>query len=376
MQKIKNQSGDRNSSIELLRIFAMIMIVLCHFATHGGFSFDTTTVSIPRLWWNLIEMGGDFGVNLFVLISGYFLVTSRGTIFNLKRILKFWGQVFVYSIAIYFIFCFFGVCDFNLISCIKAVFPITFNSWWFASTYFVLYLIHPFMNMLLQNLDKKTYQVLIVVQLILWCIIPTFTTSKYQSNSLIWFITLYSVAGYVRLFGLNPRFTAKKYFGFFVLFSTLRYLSCVALIVLGTRIPLAANHSLFFYDKQSVLTFLSAISLFMVFEKWNIGCVKWINVVATATFGVYLIHDNAIIRNLLWHEVFNNVQYQDSIFLIPYSIIATTIVYVVCTLIDLIRRQLIEKPFMMFVNRYSNKIIRPFEAIINATKKFVFGKDN
>lgn len=367
---------ERNSSIELLRIISMIMIVSCHFATHGGFSFDIKILSIPRLWWNFIEMGGNLGVDIFVLISGYFLVTNDGKIFNLNRILKFWGQVFVYSIVIYFVFCVIGVCDFELISCIKSVFPITFNAWWFASAYFVLYLIHPFINMLLQKLDKKTYQILIVAQLILWCIIPTFTTSKYQSNSLVWFVTLYCVAGYVRLFGLNPRFTLKNYIGFFGLFSVLRYLSCIILMAIGTKIPLAASGSLFFYIQQSVLTFLSALSIFMVFEKCNIGHIKWINIVASATFGVYLIHDSEIIRHLLWREVFKNAQYQDSLFLIPYSLVVVAIVYVICTLIDLLRQRVIEKPFMILVNCYSEKMLRPFEKVLNIVKSVVFGKEN
>lgn len=374
MAQHQKQLKVRNSSIELLRIISMIMIVLCHFATHGGFSFNVKSLSIPRLWWNFIEMGGNFGVDVFVLISGYFLVTSRGKVFDLKRILKFIGQVFIYSIAIYFVFCVIGEQDFSLESCIKALFPITFNSWWFASTYFVLYLIHPFINMLLQKLDKNTYQVLIAMQIILWCIIPTFTTSNYQSNNLMWFITLYCVAGYIRLFGLNPRFTAKNYLGFWLLFSGIRYLSCIFLIVLGTKIPFAAEHSLFFYNKQSVLTFLSALSLFMVFYRCNIGYIKWINVIASATFGVYLIHDSDLIRYWLWQECFKNAQYQESVFLIPYSIIVAVIVYIVCTLIDLLRQKIIEKPFMILVNSFSDKIIRPFERMLNSIKTLFFGK--
>jgi len=376
MLQNQKQLKFRNSSIELLRIIAMIMIVSCHFATHGGFSFAGNFLSIPRLWWNFIEMGGNLGVDIFVLISGYFLVASNGKVFNINRILKFWGQVFVYSIVIYFVFCIIGVHDFGLISCIKSIFPITFGSWWFASTYFVLYLIHPFINMLLQKLDKKTYQILIITQLILWCIIPTFTTSNYQSNSLVWFVTLYCVAGYVRLFGLNPRFTTKSYIGFSLLFSALRYLSCITLIILGTKIPFAAENSLIFYNQNSILTFLSALSLFMVFEKWNMGHNKWINIVASATFGVYLIHDNAIIRNFLWLDVFKNAQYQGSMSLIPYSIIVVAIVYVVCTAIDLLRQYIIEKPFMLLVNRYSEKMVRPFEKALNIVKRIVFGREN
>ena len=57
MLQKQDQSKIRNSSIELLRIVAMVMIVSCHFATHGRFSFNTSSISIPQLWWNFIEMG-------------------------------------------------------------------------------------------------------------------------------------------------------------------------------------------------------------------------------------------------------------------------------------------------------------------------------
>lgn len=371
--KIKNEK-QRNSSIELLRIISMVMILSCHFATHGGFSFDTSELSVPRLWWDVLEMGGYFGVDVFVLISGYFLVTSKGSIFNFKRILKFWGQVFFYSVAIYFICGLMGISDFGVTSMIKAFFPITFEVWWFASTYFVLYLIHPFLNMLLQKLDQNTYKALITMQLIMWCVIPTFTTSPYQGNILVWFVTLYCVAGYVRLFGLNTRFTVKGYAGFWLLFSGLRYLSCVVLTMISAKVSFVSGFILFFYEPQSILTFLSALSLFMVFEKMDMGHVKGINMVASATFGVYLIHENETIRSLLWFGLFKNAQYQDSVLLIPYSILVTVIVYAACTLIDLLRQRSVEKPFMVLVDRYSEKVLKPFEKILDFIKDRIFGK--
>lgn len=74
-------------------------------------------------------------------------------------------------------------------------FPITFSEWWFASTYFVLLLIHPFLNKFLNNL-KKSYQELLILLIVCWSIIPTFTNSEYQGNSFLWFMTLYAIAGY------------------------------------------------------------------------------------------------------------------------------------------------------------------------------------
>lgn len=78
----------RNSSIELLRIITMFFITICHFATHGNFHFEENSMSIMKFWWYFIEMGGNFGVNVFVLISGYFLIKSTSGRFDFKKILK------------------------------------------------------------------------------------------------------------------------------------------------------------------------------------------------------------------------------------------------------------------------------------------------
>lgn len=374
MSSSEKTINQRNSSIELLRIISMIMIVIFHFATHGGFRYDITTLSAPLLWWNFLETGGKLGVDIFVLISGYFLVDKNSKIFNFTRIAKFWGQVVFYSVAIYLIFCFTGLSEFGIKASIKTLFPITFNAWWFASTYFVLYLLHPFINMLLQKLNKNTYQALIAMQVIFWCIIPTFTPSTYQGNNLLWFITLYTIAGYIKLFGLNPRFKRKHYIGFFFLFSAIRYLSSITFTLLATKIPVFAHHSLSFYSQESVLTLLCALSLFMIFVNLDIGYIKTINIVASTTFGVYLIHDSDFIRPFLWLEVFKNAQYQDSLFIVPYSISVTVVVYVICTIIDLLRQYIFEKPFLKLLNRYSEKIILPFEKVYNFVKSLVFGK--
>ena len=371
--KTESVKAARDSSFELLRIISMFFIVICHFATHGGFKFDTHSLSVPRFWWYFIEMGGNFGVNVFVLISGYFLVKSRNTLFNIKRTLKFWGQIFFYSVLIYVIFVIAGVSRFSIRSLITAAFPIIFNQWWFASTYFVLYLIHPFLNILLNHLSRHTYQIFITLLVTMWCIIPTVTHTPFQSNHLLWFITLYCTAGYIRLFDLNQKFGIRQYIGFWLLFSVLRYLSGVTLIILGTRIPFAAKHSLYFYEISSVLTFLSSLSLFMVFKKIRMGHNRWINLIASAGFGVYLIHDNSIVRPFLWRTVFKNAAYQNTFLLIPYSIGAACLVYAVCTMIDLLRQASIEKVFLSIVDANAEKLSRPFEAVISFCRQTVFG---
>ena len=56
-------------------------------------------------------------------------------------------------------------------------------------------------------------------------------------------------------------------------------------------------------------------------------------------FGVYLIHDNRIVRPLLWKRIFENARYQNSLKIIPYSIDVAAFVFVVCTLVELLRQR-------------------------------------
>ena len=70
---------NRNTSIELLRIISMIMIMFHHFAYHGNFEWNFNEVTLPHLWYDFILMGGKVGVDIFVLISGYFLIENTET---------------------------------------------------------------------------------------------------------------------------------------------------------------------------------------------------------------------------------------------------------------------------------------------------------
>ena len=370
---MQNKPEVRNSAIELLRIISMIMIVFHHFAIHGDFSYGAT-LSIPHIWYNFIIMGGKIGVNIFVLITGYFLIDNNKKIFDINKIVKFIGQVWFYSVVIYLIGILTGIVDFSFNDIIEIVFPITFNTWWFASAYFVLYLLHPFLNKLLHSIDKSLFQKLLLLLVLFWSIIPTFMTSSFEGNTLLWFITLYAIAGYIKLYGLNKKFSIKQYCLMFVVVSILTYSSSVVFIILATRWEFFTSKITYFYNLNKLTVLLISLSLFMVFANLKMKYSKIINVIASATFGVYLIHDNSIIRNLLWVVLFKNVQYQDSLFLIPYSIIVVAIVYIVCTFVELLRQNIVEKPCMKIVKSCSSKVMLPFKKFVYLLKSFIFGE--
>lgn len=358
----------RESSFELLRIIAMVMIIFHHFAVHSGFEWNASSLPASYFWCNFISMGGQVGVNIFVLISGYFLAGGKSQLFNVKKVFRLWGQVFFYSAAIYIAFIITGTKG----NILQVFFPITSSAWWFASTYFVLFLIHPFLNKLMACLDKRSYQNLLVLLVTCWGIIPTLTGSQYEGNNLTWFITLYAISGYVRLYGFNPKVTPKHYAILCGIFAALAYLFSVVYTIFGTRWGLSLTT--YYYGQVKLPILLVSLTLFMAFATLKMDYHKWINIIASATFGVYLIHDHDLVRPFLWLHVFKNAQYQNSSMLIPYSGAVAAIVYAGCTLMDLLRQQTIEKAYMKLVNTYADSWLKPWERVCEFFKQIIFGK--
>ena len=364
---------NRNTSIELLRIISMIMIMFHHFAYHGNFEWNFNEVTLPHLWYDFILMGGKVGVDIFVLISGYFLIENTEKLFQPKKLLKFWGQVVFYSIMTYLLSVMLRLNAFEIKQLIKVCLPITYPGWWFASTYFMLYLIHPFLNKLLHGLSKTEYQYLILMMVLCWSIIPTATTQLFESNSLLWFVTLYGIAGYVNLYGGNQKLQSKHYFSLYFMVLIITYTVSTTFLFLGTKKEEWSTHAIDFFEIERLPILLMAITLFMGFVTLKMNYHKWINMIASATFGVYLIHDSSYIRYYLWTNIFNINQYQDSTFLILYSILVVFILYVSCTMIDLIRKKLVEKPYMLFVNHYTYYFLKSFKIICEMFRKWIFG---
>lgn len=364
---------NRNTSIELLRIISMIMIMFHHFAYHGNFEWNFNEITLPHLWYDFILMGGKVGVDIFVLISGYFLIENTEKLFQPKKLLKFWGQVVFYSIMTYLLSVMLRLNAFEIKQLIKVCLPITYPGWWFASTYFMLYLIHPFLNKLLHGLSKTEYQYLILMMVLCWSIIPTATTQLFESNSLLWFVTLYGIAGYVNLYGGNQKLQSKHYFSLYFMVLIITYTVSTTFLFLGTKKEEWSTHAIDFFEIERLPILLMAITLFMGFVTLKMNYHKWINMIASATFGVYLIHDSSYIRYYLWTNIFKINQYQDSTFLILYSILVVFILYVSCTMIDLIRKKLVEKPYMLFVNHYTYYFLKSFKIICEMFRKWIFG---
>lgn len=316
----------------------MLMIISDHFFIHGAFKFPADSITVNRLLSQLFIMGGNLGNDIFVLISGYFLINSKGL--KLRKLFNLWLRVFFYSVTIFAIFTAAGLTDFNLKDTVRILMPIARTQWWFASTYFVLYLIHPYVNILLHSFSREQYKKFLMAVFLCWSIFPTFALIySFENNNLINFICLYSLAGYIKLYADDSG--SKKFIWLGFLFIALNFIGICILDIIGFKIPRVEQSAIIYlYDKMRPLMILISLCFFIGFKNLGIQHNKFINTLAAATFGVYLIHDNRFVRPFLWQKVFVNSSFQNSPYLILYFLGVITIVYISCTLIELARMKI------------------------------------
>lgn len=309
----------RNSNIELLRIVAMLLIVMSHFATHGTWP-ELTGLNGAII--NVMSSFGNLGVDIFVLITGYFLVMSNFKVRAFSKVLCpmiFWNVLFGGLFLLT-----------NQVPSLGALVEIP----WFCIAYLLMYLFVPWLNLLARGMGKAGYRLLIAIGIILFSAVPSATGSQFTSSVLGWFLFLYLVGGYIRLHGVRMSTVGV----------TFCLILSLALLTLGLSLPIiydtpnALPHSLF-AARNSVFVYGAAVCALELSGRARIHQSRLINKVASLTFGVYLIHDNACIRAWLWPHfawLFNG----GSLTFFAAAFCISFVVFCCCALLECVRQWL------------------------------------
>lgn len=362
----------RNSNLELLRIISMLLIVMHHYSTHG-FSQDSLSYSFNKYIIDLLYLGGKLGVNCFILISGYFMINSN---FTLKKLLKLLGEVWFYSIGIFILFITIltPVNPINFSDIKKTFLPVTYSLYWFITIYVILMILSPYINKFINTIDKITYQKLIAFLVIIWSVIPTLISGYIKTfNDLGWFITLYLIAGYIRKYANFPKINVKKHFIVANVFIFMLILSSICFNFFGYKLGVSGllSKSRYFAKNYSIILVIIAVELFIGFVASKERKSKFINVVSSATLGVYLIHDNLFIRPYLWKKIFKSELMYSSKYLIIHAIFTIITVYIICTIIDLIRQITIERLYLLFIDKYLENGLNKITKICTIIKSYI-----
>lgn len=316
----------RMANIELLRILAMMMVVSLHFLAKGELLPALTGELNGQgyLAW-FLESFSIMAVDVYVLISGYFLVETG---FRCKRVISLVLQVLFYTCLIPVVLILTGVLsihDLTFWNILQYIFPTNMLHYWFVSAYVLMFLFTPVLNVAVHAMKKQQLQMAIVILLIMESVSKTLIPVRLELDNLgydaYWFMVVYLIAAYIRLYGI-PFFEKLESKSGFV------FLGGGVAIFLWTMVIRLAylktgqfqNFIESAYGYNHLLTIGSAVALFYTFYYVQISSQKLstlVCAVAPFTFGVYLLHEHVNIRyewpkwlgagncdsagSLLWH---------------------------------------------------------------------------
>ncbi|SDX69618.1 Surface polysaccharide O-acyltransferase, integral membrane enzyme [Ruminococcaceae bacterium YAD3003] len=298
----------RDSKFELMRIFAMVLIVVCHIFAHcineqlvNPTQYDSaalfTNFSVYRrlVITDLACSLGTIGNNLFILLSGYFMINRQINIS--KQIVKIASEM----IFIVFILMFISYIHIHHELIRSTVSIRSFNDgWWFAGYYLsIIIMAYIFNNILSPKIDRKKHATLL---LILFSIISfsyiRSAINKTIPDVIVTGVFIFMLGGYIRLY--NPLKKIK---------SVLLVLTIVIVVLMMSgsyylysqgninnaifNKQISYNLVINGYSVYSIPCVIIGVALFELFSRITIKNSNIINFIGSSTFIVYLLHDNS-----------------------------------------------------------------------------------
>ena len=347
----------RSTNIELLRIVMILIVIAHHYVVNSGILklYDLRLLSGNRIFIQIFGCGGKIAINCFLIISGYFMCQSTAT---LLKWLKLFLELMFYNVVLNVLFLIIGYNPLGTGALYRGFFTFFQNLGTgrdvYTSLFLILFLLSPFLNKLIATMKGREYAILLGILLFVYTIISTFYIRKIDTGWIAvdnwegigWYVTVYLIGGFIRLH--LPQKLDSLLTGVIssLISATLVATSIVLIDIIGAkRNFISAYH--FVYGSNKLLAIVTAISIFILFKNINIKNNKVINLFASTTFGVLLIHGNSdTMRNFLWNDLFRNASYyeENKGIAIWHPILCVLTVYVICAGIDLCRQFFLEVP--------------------------------
>lgn len=264
------------------------------------------------------------------------MITSR---VHWRKIVLLCATMFLYSWG--FAAFFFGVMDWECTAkeISKYVIPIWSGVNWFVCCYLVFMCFVPFVNLFIRKMTQRQYLGFLILNYIMFMLIPRLSGETYLSGKFIQFLIMYTFGGYIRLYGNELKHFRN------INFWRRGILVCVILLGIASLFPSAFGHWGPYHRIRSLVEPFMAVSCFMMALCCKPFSSKFINRIAGSVLGIYLIHDNPLVRKFIWNMWYPNLDYLDIWYFPLFMIGKIALVFLVCLGIDQLRICFIE-PYM------------------------------
>lgn len=285
---------ERNSGIELLRIVAACFVVILHYCNPQIGGAMAVAGEVNYIFLDVLRSLGCCAVDVFIVISGYFLINTDKRVLGKPLYLYF--QLVSIHLIVFLPKLFLGKEDVGIFSWLQQFLSTNY----FVTLYIILYFLSPIINMIFQKIDKDSYLRLLTFLFLVFSIYPTvmdvlreisgnelYGTSpigrwgSQHGYTIVNFIVLYIIGAYVGRFGF-PMFVRNH--------ALITTALCVTAILIWGELPSylpEGASSARSYHNPVVITL--AVSLFSLFSKLRLHS-RIINELAGAAFSCFLIH--------------------------------------------------------------------------------------
>ena len=299
---------ERESGIELYKVIAIFLIVLSHVIQtltepnyvlgigEGTFiNIATATTNLNVLLLAVFRICGALGNNMFFICSAWFLVNSKKM--SLKKVIHMILDVWIINMIVLIALHSIGV-QLQISDTVKTFFPTTFANNWYITCYLLFYMIHPFLNRMLEQLSINEHLAFATILFVIYFIIPVLPLEEinlFFANEFVIFLATYVIVSFIKIY--KNEWTKKLKTNKCILFVSI--ISYVVLILcvdfLGLRTNYFLNRLVRWNMNNSLFMFLIAFSSFNVMKKKKF-INRTINYLSSLSLLVYIFHENLAFR--------------------------------------------------------------------------------
>ena len=359
----------RSSNLELARIVAMLSIVAHHYVVNSGAIEAISQVGegpnalLLQLW----GMWGKTAINVFVLITGYFMCEKE---FSWRRVAKLVLQIEFWKVALLPLFLFAGLPVKNGVRALLTVafLPFLNVNNGFTASFLVFYLTIPFLKLLIDSGGRSMHARALILLIAVDTVSFTFFRNSAAFTEVSWYCALFLIAAWLRRYSpalIDDNRACRDLFAGSVALAVATVLAIDALCA-ALGIPWFEK-GLYFVDQSGKAMALAVgLACFLFFRTAPIPQSRPINAVASTTFGVLLVHANSdAMRKLLWGDLLD----VPAACALPLPLLALHAVgsmlgvFAVSSLLDWLRLRFVEPRYMAWYDANEEKIARAFSLV-------------
>lgn len=338
----------RQSGIELLKLIAIFLIVLGHVVqslhTNAESSYEIryATTALSDLVLVLFRHFGALGNAVFFICSAWFLRQSDTC--SKRKLARMLTEVWTVSVVCTAVTLVLRRGDVSKTLLAESLLPTTFSCNWYMTCYMLFYLIHPFLNRLLDRMTQKTHFRCTLLLCALYLGLCTLKADLFFCNNLLIWISIYFLVSYLRQY--HPQLSDSRRANLLLLAAgSIGILALIAVTnLLGLHFSAFRGMLLRWNRNGNPLLIAIALALFQLFRRIDFRS-SAVNYAASLSMLIYLIHENRMLatyfRPLLWDWLYQTQGYSH---LVLWALIFAAAVFPISALAALLYRLLLQKP--------------------------------